>query len=275
MQDATALSQDRGSGARGDLIDYIKKKQEVCQYCDGTIYSKYAEVIPVLKQTLGEKKPMVLTLKFKDVPYGSPGHAVIGLGLANESSWSTTTSGIVLSGKKYDIKILDPNGPKVKTFVCKTYDPNPLIPDLDEGFNCSPAYPTRVGNKFFYIRVLKSKVDQTNSLWGLRDGYCETNPPNDFCQRDLPGYMESNYPEIDNGLEEFENGCCAGWSDVVLKVGYLGQFTSKDFHPNDGNVVGKGCDANHYPSGKSAQAGSTFWLANLWSVIINFNLPKI
>jgi hypothetical protein len=73
-------------------------------------------------------------------------------------------------------------------------------------------------------------------------------------------YLSSsdNFPPIKNFLGiggPFDAGICAGWTDFVLKVAYLGNFVGKDCHP-DGTL-------------SQIEKKQNSWLANAWSAWYN------
>ena len=185
----------------------------------------------------GGGNPTPLVFKLTDSSYQITGgnHAVIALSITGGDS-----------SNPYTVKILDSDGPATRTLTCRPVsirrnDATYMTITRCEGypgFSYAIAISPTASNINFNldtVGLIKSKIRSNPSQW-LEQG----NYPNitNFCSASCPaGKM----------------GVCSGWVGLVLKIAYLGDFVGYDFHPNDGKIVGKDCDANHYPkSDKSA-----------------------
>lgn len=139
--------------------------------------------------------------------FDSSAHEAILLGITK-----STTSGL-----RYDLKILDPNGPQIRNFTCsrKTIS----SPDFGTYTGVACEFPDW-GDVFPYENM---------NLGSLREQFiarCPLNNQTNFCKDRyyLSTWLENNYPQIPNfGIPESE-GVCYGWSDFVLRVTYLLDF---------------------------------------------------
>jgi hypothetical protein len=115
----------------------------------------------------------------------------------------------------YRMEILDPNGPRLDTFICKK-----TICGGHSFYGCSsPNYP---GN--FFVPIDSKDV---STLVASLNSFCRSNSQSKFCKDRYSNtslWLKNNYPLIDNPAGSTERGSCFGWSDFILKVTYLGEF---------------------------------------------------
>ncbi|MCX6712345.1 MAG: hypothetical protein NT041_01485 [Candidatus Vogelbacteria bacterium] len=251
--------------------------------------------------------------------YLSPGaHYVIAYDYKELGEEEITVFGKLSTVQKFQIKVFNSNGPARATLDCligkgtnqpiqafctseddqdketilnkylpqvisaikealKTLDPNSN--DYKTGLHYLDILTNNP--KVFYI--LQEKADG----WGYlqkplvtaREQVCPSNL--NLCKKTPKQVIENDIPSIRNMEGAIDNlsGYCYGYSDLVLRIAYLGDFVGYDFHPNDGYIVGAGCDANHQPdmnyinshpsqsgskSKKSAQLNPANWLGNVF-----------
>jgi hypothetical protein len=168
------------------------------------------------------------------------------------------------ANKNFKIRVLD-SGTQAQPDYPKAYD-----------IDCNPG-TIRVNE--VYAPTIVCVHPEMGRVWFINDeisvvrglkqaflGYCRNNSFSKFCteRKDMTGWLEANYPKIQNFVGP-NGGVCSGWSVFILRVAYLGDFVGTDYHSNDGKIVGRDCDANHYPSQKSTSIKSQNWLANAWS----------
>ena len=192
------------------------------------------------------------------------GHAVILVGIND------------LGNNVYNFDIIDPNIPdRVSSLTnCKYAEMDVTSSGLtgkDLGLSCDPldtnVYPAKDGPAFIY-----QISDLYDKAFLAFYNFCQ-NPNNatqykDLCSRDK-GKSSINQWLKDN-LTSFSNinyggGTCHAWSEFFVNVAFLGDFVGTDYHPDDGKIVGKDCDINHYPFKKTSVANSNNWLANVWA----------
>jgi len=142
----------------------------------------------------------------------------------------------------------------------------PFVKDIEGDVLCYYGIP---GGQNLSINLYPNVVERggvegqdmayTDTLIKARLSYCQSpegrkNP--NFCQRNVPSWLESNYPVILNqGVRGSEDGMCAGWSTFLLKVAYLGDFAGTDcYHEGEKSNL------------TSAQTSRSF-LANSWQAI--------
>ena len=273
----------RGSGDKQDLADAIQFTQEshCTGFCGTDVKETDETTIEKLHKTLGSKKPVnFLLIKQASFMGGSKWfHAVAGLSIEKEEFRPTTTINnlTISSGKNFYLNILDPNIPGPSILKCESnytvYDEVKkffVIENVTTGNNFICQYSPSLNSattQEVTLNITDVNIGNVEKLFNTRSQFCHDhlNANNKvFCQRDTGAYLKNNYPDIRNNLPQFGEGCCAGWTDFVLKVGYLGDFSGYDYHPKDGKTVGKDCDANHYPL-PTKSSSADFWLANIWS----------
>ena len=162
------------------------------------------------------------------------------------------------------VKYLDPNGPTNdrKIYCGRSQDNAPT------NWLCySPDWDVFVMLYFTEEDLQKqsSLSMARNNIVNPNSSFCNDPRHSDYCNRIINQWVQDNYPNIDN--DEFTTGGkCAGWTDVVMRVAYLGAFVGTDYHPNDGKTIGADCDIYHYPGQKTSRANPQNWLAALTNV---------
>jgi len=260
-----------GSGTDGDLLFLMSQFQAstTINNIDGLkIFSEAGlGAIKDIQKFNSGHQPTLLSMIFvpsdeleKIMGNDNPqGHAVIALKTEE-----------IIANQKYKLTILDPgmgeDGPTqlgVRDIYCRGQSVSAYNKTYF-GVVCEYA-PGFLGMPMF--------LDLTTPLAVNFTSYCRQHSESKFCkerQSNLSLWLENNYPHVPNmeGYLSNQIGVCRGWSELVLRLAYLGDFVGTDYHPDDGKYVGTDCDANHYPitPAKSTQTDSTNWLANVWSV---------
>ena len=244
-----------GSGGYYDLRNYIIQIQG---NCGANLPQDPGEIVKLFDNSLARNKPLQLNVDWVKGAGLISGHSIIGLKFMKDASGGVSS-----------IDFLDPNGPKVRTLKnCNAHLSSGTPPNLPFLWCDYDIFPASWGQ----VRIAVKDFDlyETKKFESERQSYC-LGKNTEFCKRNISDYLETNFPYINNPGAE---GSCLGWSDFVLRVAYLGDFVGYDYHPNDGKIVGRDCDENHYPINKSlretktlksSQLGSLNWLANTWT----------
>lgn len=247
-QDNTRDSFGAGSGDFIDLKSYIEVNQlDNCSIENDSYFFESKKIEDIIANNF--KKGFPFKIFLSSYPCNSTSefsHAVVALDFnktLRATSSDFTTGKIIGSGRDYDIKILDPNGPKVETIKCQTFD---VRQESGDFFECKFKF-LREGEPIKSCLILTPKIVSDVSGWkNLRDRYCVGDKKNDsLCKRNVSEFLEKDYPNIDNPAPRGSDGSCAGWQDFVLQIAYLGRFTDKDFHVGD--LMGITCDQNYNP----------------------------
>ncbi|MCX6722970.1 MAG: hypothetical protein NT094_02760, partial [Candidatus Staskawiczbacteria bacterium] len=172
------------------------------------------------------------------------------------------------------IRVLDSNGPQIGEITCADDKP----PVVYQGQKYKSCYYPPLG----YI-ILTTPTHFNTYLAEQHDTWCRDHAASlnsfetEYCNRDFGEWLQDsdNYMAINNGTGQLssQNGYCASWSMFTILVAYKGIFTGYDYHPNDGYIVGHGCNAQHYPdeSGKkSAKLNPTNWLGSIYNSSSNW-----
>jgi len=258
-------------GGSGDLSDIYKAMVQgqclaMSQIQDFT--SSALGAIKSAKVITDARQPSPLNIAYEQILNGVTSikyHQLIALNIME-----------VIEGKRYTIKVLNSesvgsdSGPSVYAMDCQVIGNHYFVNGYYTGVFCDASGSPYGGEiaigatSFSSVELLRSKF---NSI-------CPYNDSKKICQErkaNMSAWLENNYPSNVNNFSEISIGICQGWTDFILKVTYLGDFVGTDFHPNDGLVVGRGCDTNHYPAGYAFNNQSKFsQLANLFQAVINF-----
>jgi hypothetical protein len=186
-------------------------------------------------------------------------HSVILVGISGSDS------------QGYDFDIVDPNVPDKVTSLndCRsadiriTYDGQT---STDSGLACSPlSYWSTAGPVFIREINLADSYTRAKAYADFCNNAQNSANYKELCGRDkLTDWLKGNLADLVNvGSEASPGGTCFGWADFYLRMTYLSDFVGKDFHSDDGTMVGRDCDANHYPMGKSALAPTSRQLASV------------
>ena len=267
-----------GSGDKNDIINQLINIQSCSSPLPGLDFSDPQIVddeLVMLQQSLQKGHPFYLTIRPTDYPNTYYSHAVIALKILswvvkNESKTSNT---IV----DFTMEIMDPNGQKVKTLKCSRAFYN----NMSQNIICEGDFVTMTGEPMPKVNlfVLSDRIRTVDVYSNSRREYCSSNgAPSDFCSRDIAQYIKDNYPPIDNYFPSCkQSGCCAGLTNFVLQVAYLGDFVGYDYHPKDGKIIKNNCndssccDLNHHPSQRSiAKNNGNNWLASIQTAWQNF-----
>lgn len=184
----------------------------------------------------------------------------------------------IVTGNNYSFDIVDPNYPdKIGSF---------------ENCQFGNVTYTYAGKSWFISGLYCSKSDyggvilESDNLTKIIDNYNrESNLYTSLCNQPInkekypdlcvdrwfkiTDWLKNrdNRPSFDNfSTEESPNGNCKGWAIFVDRAAYFGNFVGEDYHPDDGKIVGRDCDANHYPATKQAKATTSLQLANMLSL---------
>jgi len=217
---------------QGAVVEEIISTQ--CEYVDA--YSEFENffnvretlrAITTLKTITDARDPAILTIRWsKTLPskvnsFRVFAHAVIALKITNVSD---------RTGIKYEIRYLDPNGPKVETMDCvvdKKWYPVPvdnttLRFSIVEKKALFCRYPGAQTDVFPFLT--SNTLDFNNNLRTEFYRLCSVMSQSSFClsRQNLSRWLEENYPLIDNPY--ILGGNCLGWSKFMLRVAYLGNF---------------------------------------------------
>ncbi len=139
------------------------------------------------------------------------------------------------SGSQYTVKVLDPTGPKVHNVICQEFE---ITHDGDSADLVICNFDGKTGLPFSSelrdMQILRTRYTTSCPDSGAND---VSNPR--LCGRrpDLSGWLENNYPQINNfGSITSPAGNCFGWVDFVLRTTYLGDFVGECPHPISFNL---------------------------------------
>ena len=267
------LPSAKGSGD----VENIKEEMSVRQYCammnydeiisrrseedSGKFYFKKA--IEKIKEITDQNRPVPLTI------YGGyVGHSLIALDVEKKGE------------DEYLITAIDSNQPEkeIKIYCQKKM----VIPYVFEPVGCEYTQMGGWVSDDVIPIVFKNHLTNIMELGQLFDEYCSgVGGESKFCRerQNMTEWLKNNYPQIKNfGSSSSPEGICAGWSNFVLSVAYLGEFTGFDWHPDDGCGVGYACDTNRDSLDEhqtTSALPSTSWLANLSQLTKFINFPGL
>ncbi|MFA6476616.1 MAG: hypothetical protein WCV68_04435, partial [Candidatus Paceibacterota bacterium] len=225
LKDNVTLSLGLGSGDKIDVLkvmDGLQSCQRLPNPTDPDYYNvkmtNYDKVISTIKSSVDNHDPIMIGIVTKKADIG---HALLALSLS--TSGATTT-----------IEVFDSNSPEGTTsLICgKEKD---LIP----------------GQGYYYFlscKLLARKTDYrvfiplTLNSQRLDCGVGKRVRPKPTGWIGFRG----NNPSFENPTTTANTkGICYGYSEFVRDVACFGDFPNEDFHPNDGKIVGRDCDASH------------------------------
>ena len=187
------------------------------QYCENVgeleVAISFPVVLDYLNKYAGKKisSPLVLVLNKMDGKLGF--HTVIALSFKN-------LNGLSGSRALYELKYLDPEGPKITTTSCyQRQEQNPAIPgQFIKVIYCDYT---------FSDTALTTKVALLNPLVGLTHVTDIDTLLQKTVRSNTNSFLINDYPLIDNREPIFKGGVCSAWTDFVLKVAYLGDFAGE------------------------------------------------
>lgn len=186
-----------------------------------------------MSQLLAKPKPTIFTYYIIN-PNSTGGwravsaHAVVLL--------SITDSG----GGKYLLKVIDsmpsyasdPNNPEMTTLECQSIPAEGQVDGLTVDMLCGIDDYTKALPVIYSYGPSGVSNDPVSQLTSARNNYCQSTEGKAntvFCSRNIGQWLENNYPGIINSFaqRDAEGGMCIGWSDFILRVAYLGDFTEE------------------------------------------------
>lgn len=203
-----------------------------------------------LEFQVGSGWPAQLTFRALDWPVKISGqdvnkiaHSVIAVGVSGSSDMG------------YDFDIIDPNYPNeiTKLSNCRyalmeiTYDGNLYS---YTGLGCDSSKYSKDGQILIgNWDLLTQKKEDYKKFCGNTQNF--TSFSNLCVSRNINRWLRENLTNLVNPTPN--GGNCFAWTTFYLNMAYLGDFVGTDYHPDDGKIVGRDCDANHYPISKVAQ----------------------
>lgn len=124
----------------------------------------------------------------------------------------------------YEVKILDPNGPKVRVLEFKEERLAIMATSTaDVALFSDYVYTSQLYND----KVIPVRGGGGGGRLPADTAFCqqEANRDSDYCLRKPNLWLEENYPLISNPT--VDKGNCAGWTDFVLSVAYEGNFVDE------------------------------------------------
>jgi len=204
-------------------------------------------------------------MKFTNDHYPAPmaivvngsGHAVI------------VTSIIKKDLNTYSLTFIDSNDSSVSRLECFL---------SGNGFSCRPPSTSR--NPNILIADKKYVYPNLTTIEAMKRKFidiCTKNGSLKMCierKGQMSSWLEGNYIDIKNftgSLPGTGVGICAGWTEFLLRVAYLGDFVGKDYHPGD--KIGTVCNADLTPkTSKSTLGIFSQQLALLQQIFMPFRL---
>lgn len=257
-----------GSGDSYDIKAAMSQIQTSCgsfSPSDLSLTNVGLNAVLATKRVTDTNQPLTMELFMLN---NNIGHQVIALDVSDEGYG------------RYNITVLDPSylgifsvikcGTRNITMPSTGMSAVGLVCDYDDGYgHTDTVVPIRVSNSF---------VESLRVSFGE---YCRNHSVSDFCQerQNMSRWLKGHYPNFGNFITiQSPEGNCAGWSHFMLSVAYLGEFTNKDWHPDDGCGVGYACDANRNSIDEpqiTSALPTTSWLANLSQLTKLINLPGL
>jgi len=252
-QDGTRFSV-LGSGDQTDIKNAIEKIQS----CNASVVNDASQINPTaviltLRERLGKYKPTRLgAMLIDDKNNYLYNHALLAL--------STSASSNSPAGP-FSVNVYDSNLGATADLSCQISAVQINVNGQKINFNSAVSCQSTNSWAAGYSKAILIKGD----LYGA-DIECSEN----YRARPQPTtWISENINGLDNWASGTNpKGVCLGITDFVTRVACYGDFVGTDYHPNDGKIVGRDCDANHYPlpgatalnSDNSRQLANLGWL---------------
>lgn len=248
---------EKGSGDFNDVMFKAIVPMQLCQVLPDEKISSFVEpdlFMPNLIEKLNQYEPVRLGVYFAYNKY----HAVLAL---STSLKSVEDFNNLKDGEPFYIDVFDSNtsmrpGDGVITLDCKK-SPVRILLFNHKGITCVASdYYDPDKNFYLFSGNMSAPFIDCSESKRVRPKPAE--------------WIKSNPPFFPNTdiLFPGSRGVCVGITDFITKVACFGDFSGVDYHPNDGKILGKDCDANRKPIPPSTSwlEDKTKWLANILSV---------
>ncbi|MFA6422086.1 MAG: hypothetical protein WCV92_01675 [Candidatus Buchananbacteria bacterium] len=218
----------------GDIAE-IREEMGAYQRTDTVVVGQrlVAGGSSAMRQLLTKPKPTIFTYYIIN-PNGTGGwqavsaHAVVLISIVDNG------------GGKYSLRVIDsmpsypsdPNKPELSTLECRTIPAEGQVDGLTVDALCDVDDYTKALPAIYTYGSAGETNDPVSQLKSARDAYCQSTEGKTntaFCSRNIGQWLEANYPAIVNSFvqRDAEGGMCIGWSDFILRVAYLGDFTGE------------------------------------------------